>query len=1091
MTGTRKKWPRVPRSSLASAQGSGRNVEGARGAKNLWDAGYHKRIRTGTVQRTATPLITHQDEGVKQDDTDEYQHDERGCVPRQEPNSFVRKPHESSQTIPRPQDDDSALLDSMRSVMSEPKEDTKALLRCKQQFLISTLNVETLLKDGDNREAELDHCRKAINIEIMGVQEHRKIHPDPITFKRIGSSCLVTSSGWRNSVQAAQGGVGLLLGPKARKAILKVRSISSRVLIAEFDGNPKTSVIVVYSPTNTSDEDQVKEFYDTLRNTISDVPAHNFLVVMGDFNARLGPEKVPFTLHDKTNRNGSYMAELLSEFGLIATNTQFRKKKGKLWTFRDRASDDLRQLDYILVRQKWRNSVHNSEAYNTFNTVGSDHRVVSAKVKMSLRTSKHNKKVRFDWQQLTKSSEMQERYTVTVRNRYQVLESDDNGTRYEKFVEANKEAMKECLPERRRRKTALRSSEPSVVAARHEAEKAQLQMEADQSDRSKDSWKQALNNLYAAYDRVKEQELEGHIRNIESTHGAQKYGEAWKTVNEITGRKRSKEGQVAGCSPEERVSTWFTHFKKLLGKPPEVEDTDEEITNIYQDLDIKDDLFTLEEYRKVKSTLKVGKAAGPDEIPPEVYKSCDFDEICLDFCNRALLENEKPEIWSYMNIIPVPKSGDLSDTNNYRGISLICIIAKMYNRLILNRIRSVIDPKLRYNQNGFRSNRTTVAQILALRRIIEGVKEYNLPAIITFIDFKKAFDTIHRGKMLKILKAYGIPPNLLKAIGTMYTNTRAKVISPDGETELFDITAGVLQGDTLAPFLFVIVLDYALRKAMAGKEEELGFTITPRKSRRHPKQVLADLDFADDISLISDEIKQAQELLLNVEDECWKVGLGLNGPKTKFLAYNIEVKQPLHTKDGTILEQKDDFQYLGSWVDNSDKDIEVRKAKAWRALNDMSKIWTSTMDTSLKKKFFIATVESILLYGCEAWTLTKAQEKSLDGTYTRMLRRALNVHWTSKTTNKTLYGALPRISDKIASRRLQLAGHCQRHPELAAHRLILWEPTHGHRDRGRPDTTFIHTLKRDTGAAETKELASLMADRIVWRNHVMTRLRSP
>ena len=73
------------------------------------------------------------------------------------------------------------------------------------------------------------------------------------------------------------------------------------------------------------------------------------------------------------------------------------------------------------------------------------------------------------------------------------------------------------------------------------------------------------------------------------------------------------------------------------------------------------------------------------------------------------------------------------------------------------------------------------------------------------------------------------------------------------------------------------------------------------------------------------------------------------------------------------------------------------------------------MDTSLKKKFFIATVESILLYGCEAWTLTKAQEKSLDGTYTRMLRRALNVHWTNKTTTITFYGILPRIGDKIAS----------------------------------------------------------------------------
>ena len=131
---------------------------------------------------------------------------------------------------------------------------------------------------------------------------------------------------------------------------------------------------------------------------------------------------------------------------------------------------------------------------------------------------------------------------------------------------------------------------------------------------------------------------------------------------------------------------------------------------------------------------------------------------------------------------------------------------------------------------------------------------------------------------MKILRAYGIPPNLLKAIEKMYADTRAKVISPDGETELFEITAGVLQGDTLAPFLFIIVLDYAMRKAMDGNEEDLGFTITPRKSRRHPKEVMADLDFADDIALLSDAIDQAQQLLLKVELECKKVGLGLNGP---------------------------------------------------------------------------------------------------------------------------------------------------------------------------------------------------------------------
>lgn len=94
-----------------------------------------------------------------------------------------------------------------------------------------------------------------------------------------------------------------------------------------------------------------------------------------------------------------------------------------------------------------------------------------------------------------------------------------------------------------------------------------------------------------------------------------------------------------------------------------------------------------------------------------------------------------------MNIVTVPKSGDPSKTDNYRGISLICAIAKIYNRLIPNCIRSVIDLRLRKKkQNGFCAGRTTVAQILALRRIIKGVKANNLKLILTlkFIDFRNA-----------------------------------------------------------------------------------------------------------------------------------------------------------------------------------------------------------------------------------------------------------------------------------------------------------------------------------------------------------------
>ena len=205
--------------------------------------------------------------------------------------------------------------------------------------------------------------------------------------------------------------------------------------------------------------------------------------------------------------------------------------------------------------------------------------------------------------------------------------------------------------------------------------------------------------------------------------------------------------------------------------------------------------------------------------------------------------------------------GDLSSTENYRVVSLSATSAKIVNILILNRIRPVLDQHLRNNKNGFRPGRSTTAHILAIRRLIEEVRSKNLKAVIVFIHFKKAFDSVHRVKMRKILKAYGIPDRLISAIGLMYEGTQTRVITPDGETEFFSILAGVSQGDTLAPYLFAIILDYAMRKAIGGKEEELSFTLHCRRSRRHEPVILTYTDFADDIATISGEMEQAQNML--------------------------------------------------------------------------------------------------------------------------------------------------------------------------------------------------------------------------------------
>ena len=234
------------------------------------------------------------------------------------------------------------------------------------------------------------------------------------------------------------------------------------------------------------------------------------------------------------------------------------------------------------------------------------------------------------------------------------------------------------------------------------------------------------------------------------------------------------------------------HFKNLLGNEPIVEGSPgENITPAINNLMIPDGPFTREEYAKVKNELKNGKACRPDGILPEVFKYCDLDDIMLEFANN-LLNGHKPAHWSKSDFKPLPKSGDLSSTENYRGISLSATSAKIVNKLILNRIRPLLDQHLRNNQNGFRPGRSATTHILAIRRLIEEVRSKNLKAAIVFIDFKQAFDGVHRVKMLKMLKAYGIPDRLISAIGLMYEGTQARVITPDEETEFFSILAGVL-----------------------------------------------------------------------------------------------------------------------------------------------------------------------------------------------------------------------------------------------------------------------------------------------------------
>ena len=158
--------------------------------------------------------------------------------------------------------------------------------------------------------------------------------------------------------------------------------------------------------------------------------------------------------------------------------------------------------------------------------------------------------------------------------------------------------------------------------------------------------------------------------------------------------------------------------------------------------------------------LKSNKAVGVDMIPAELLKCTEIRKELLSIMNQAYLLRKPFSEWLTQLIIPVHKKGSLSDCNNYRGIALMSVTAKLFNRLLLNRLK-VIDPYLRDNQNGFRSNRSTNQQILAIRRLFEGVKSHQDERLLAiFIDFSKAFDSINWIVMEKILALYYTPLNL-------------------------------------------------------------------------------------------------------------------------------------------------------------------------------------------------------------------------------------------------------------------------------------------------------------------------------------------
>ena len=329
------------------------------------------------------------------------------------------------------------------------------LLKCKQTIQIATFKIRTL--NRISQLPELIASALKYKIDIICIQEHRYTHTEDIIYHDTGNGwVLATVSAWKNSVNATVGVLGMLIGPRALKTLNSIERIQPRMIAATFNGNPRATIISCYSPTNVSEETEIVT-YEELSFLVCSIPKHNVLVIGRDMNAQIGKNgNNRYSLHNTSNRNGQHLTEFMMENRLTCLNTNYQKREGKLWTY-TYANNSKAQMDYVFIKKKWKNSAMNYEAYSSFEGVSSDHRIVTGKIRLSLRkNASQTATTKLYDLALLNNRDIRDKYELELRNRFGTLqEKTEKGTpndEYENFLNAHLEAAAKCIPTKPRTK---------------------------------------------------------------------------------------------------------------------------------------------------------------------------------------------------------------------------------------------------------------------------------------------------------------------------------------------------------------------------------------------------------------------------------------------------------------------------------------------------------------------------------------------------------------------------------------------------------------------------------------------------------------
>ena len=454
-----------------------------------------------------------------------------------------------------------------------------------------------------------------------------------------------------------------------------------------------------------------------------------------------------------------------------------------------------------------------------------------------------------------------------------------------------------------------------------QTEKAYMKCQNQQKRLMREAYVAAQRNFDKNYRTAKRKYMKQKILDIEnfSKYNAKEF---WENIKKLGPQRKSGIPMSVYDDSGNLVSDhnfvinkWANEFKALYNFTPELGQFDDafyescinDVVQLpyFQELD---EQITIAEVKKAIQNSKKNKSVGLDNLPYEIFKENSSYSLLTVLFNKIYDYNLVPKIWNISIVKPIPKSS-LTDPYvplQYRGISLLSTVYKLFSSLINSRIQNLAEQNRLIDdaQNGFRKNRSCEDHLYALTSIIRNRKREKLDTFVTFVDYEKAFDRINRPLLFYKLRSMGFGGKMLSIIQSIYGNNDVCVnvngfISPSFQSQI-----GVKQGDSLSSTLFNIYInDLAKNLNESNKGIKLNDDIK-----------LASLLYADDLAIISDTEENMQELLNILDTWCKRWRMSVNVSKTKIIHFRTANKPRsnfVFKLNEHVLEYVERYKYLG------------------------------------------------------------------------------------------------------------------------------------------------------------------------------------